>query len=90
MKLIEWEKADFNEYDAVVVDEVSVTYTQKPDCTEDGDGEWQELKVSSRNNGVGRFMNISTQNWSVNDAEDIRKVLEDFCHRAGIEKEKED
>lgn len=90
MKLIEWEKAGLDEDDVVVVDEVSVTYTQKPDCTEDSDGEWQELKVSSRNNGVSRFVNIATQNWSVNDAEDIRKVLEDFCHRAGIEKEKED
>lgn len=90
MKLIEWEKADLDEDDVVVVDEVSVTYTQKPDCTEDGGGEWQELKVTSRNNGVGRFMNISTQNWSVGDTEEIRKVLEDFCHRAGIEKEKED
>ena len=67
----------------VYYDDVSVTYLQDGDCTEDRD-EPQEIKFTTRNNGVARFVNIETKNWSLNDAEEFVEIFNDFCKRAGI------
>ena len=90
-KVIVWEDADFTKDmdETIVVDEVTVTYSQQPDCTEDRDGDWQELKMSTRNNGIDRFFNLSTTNWSISGVEDLIVILEDFKKRAGIKDEKE-
>lgn len=68
----------------VLVDSVSITYYQPPDCTEDEDSEPQLLTVSTRNNGVGNFINIKTSNWSIDSPEDLVKIIEDFKERAEI------
>lgn len=80
-----YEDMDFNHEDGeVYFDEISVTYNQSPDCTEDQDGEVQSLTLSTRNNGMSRFINIKTDNWSVDGVDELRSIFEDFSRRAGI------
>lgn len=69
----------------ICVDTVSVHYTQNGDCTE-GDDEVQELTISSRNNGMARFINIKTgeNGWSVDDVSTLAKIIDDFKKRADI------
>ena len=92
-KIVPWEKADFSQKhmdETIVVDDVTVMYSQQPDCTQDvEEDDWQELTISTRNNGVARFFCLSTKEWSINDIEDLQIILEDFKKRAGIEDEKE-
>ncbi len=85
-----FEEMDFSEDDKeVYVDDVSVTYCQSGDCTEDSD-EVQTLVVSSRNNGMGRFINLKTENWSVDGIKDLENIINDFSERAGIKNDKKD
>lgn len=83
-----FEDMDFNGKDAesVYIDEVSVTYCQPADCTENQD-EVQTLTVSSRNNGIARFINLKTENWSVSNVKELEEVINDFCIRASIKKD---
>ena len=67
----------------VYVDDVSVTYCQDGDCTENSD-DVQTLTVSSRNNGMARFFNLKTDNWSISDIDEIKYIIDDFKKRAGI------
>ena len=80
---------NYNEYlekkDVVLLDEVSITYTQEPDCTEDKDSDYQRLTISTRDNGVAKFLNIKTDNWSIDNAQDLVDVIKDFCKRIGYE-----
>lgn len=73
----------------VAVDDVSVTYTQNGDCTEDEDNV-QTITISSRNNGLSRFINIKTEGWSIDGPEEMVNILKDFCKRSGIVPGKED
>lgn len=68
----------------VLVDCVSITYYQLPDCTEDDDSEPQLLTLSTRSNGCGNFINIKAMNWSIDEPEDVLKIIEDFKRRAVI------
>ena len=65
----------------IAIDDVSITYVQSADCTEDRD-EVQTLTISSRNNGVARFINIKTENWSIDSASELVEIIEDFKKRA--------
>lgn len=70
----------------VLLDEITCKYVQEPDCTESRDDGWQELIISSRDGGGGKFINISTKSWSINGdnfADDIIPILEDFKTRMG-------
>ena len=67
--------------DEVLVNQVTIKYVQNPDCTEDRDRDWQELIVSTRDNGVAKFLNIKTENWSIDNADSLKDVIEDFCRR---------
>ena len=69
----------------VLLEEATITYVQNPDCTEDRDGDWQSLTISTRDNGMTKFLNIKTDNWSIDDAEMLSKVINDFCKRIGYE-----
>ena len=60
-----------------------LTYFQNADCTEPRD-EFQEITISSRNNGIDNFMNIKTDNWSISDIEDLQVLIEDFKTRTGL------
>lgn len=67
----------------VGIDDVSITYLQGSDCTENED-ETQSITISCRNNGVARFLNIKTENWSLENAEEMLALLKDFEKRVGL------
>lgn len=77
-----FEETEFGE-GAIVVDDVKITYMQNGDNTEKEDSV-QTITLSTRNNGVARFINIKTSNWSVDDINDLKVLLEDFEKRASI------
>lgn len=67
--------------DQVLLAEATIKYWQNPDCTEDRDGDPQELIISTRDNGVAKFLNIKTENWSISDTEDLEFIVNDFKKR---------
>lgn len=73
-----------DEADQILLDSISCTYIQEPDCTEDRDGEAQEITLSSRDGGGGKFINIKTNNWSISGdklEEDLIPLIKDFKKR---------
>ena len=67
----------------ILLEEITCKYLQDADCTEDQD-EPQEIILSSRDGGGGKFINIQTKSWSItgNDFEkEIIPLLRDFKHR---------
>lgn len=72
-------KNNKGDYD-VYVEDVSVEYGQDTVDEED----YQILKVSTENNGVARYINISTEKWSFSDIDDLIQILEDFKKRASL------
>jgi hypothetical protein len=83
MTIIPIEHENAYKDDMTMVDTVSVTYTQTGDCTEANEI-IQSLTVSTRNNGVARFIRIETSGWSISGPEDMAKILEEFKVRAGL------
>lgn len=75
------EKINYKDWE-IGVDNVSVTYVQASDCTEE-DGA-QSITISTRNNGIARFLNIKTgeEGWSINNVQDLEKLIKDFKRRA--------
>lgn len=69
----------------VLLDEAIITYVQNPDCTEDKDGDWQSLTLSIRDNGMDKFLNMKTDNWSFDNTEMLSVVIDDFCKRIGYD-----
>jgi hypothetical protein len=68
----------------VFLAEITCKYWQNPDCTEGEEADPQEIIISSRDNGVAKFINIKTDNWSINGSnleDDLIPLLEDFKHR---------
>ena len=69
--------------DQVLLDEITCKYIQDADCTEDQD-EPQEIILSSRDGGGGKFINIKTESWSINGdnlEEDLIPLINDFKRR---------
>jgi len=66
--------------DDVYVEDVSVEYGQDTVDEE----EYQTIKLSTENNGVARYINISTEKWSISDIDDLIQILEDFKKRASL------
>ena len=67
----------------VLLEKITCKYLQDADCTEDQD-EPQEIIISSRDGGGGKFINIQTKSWSItgDDFEkEIIPLLRDFKHR---------
>ena len=67
----------------VLLDEITCKYLQDADCTENQD-EPQEIILSSRDGGGGKFINIQTKSWSItgdNFEKEIIPLLKDFKHR---------
>ena len=71
----------------IMVDEVIIKYYQGPDCTEDRNSDGQEIILSTRDNGIAKFVNIKTDNWSISGIEDLQVLINDFNKRAGIKDE---
>ena len=72
----------YYEGETILLDEITCTYLQEPDCTESRDDEPQAITISSRDGGGGKFLNIKTDGWSVDtNLESLTVVLEDFKKR---------
>lgn len=73
---------NYGDYE-VCIDDVSITYVQTGDCTEDRDA-CQDLTLTARNNGVARFINIKTgdNGWSIDSVETLKQIIQDFERRA--------
>lgn len=82
MEIKSYENFHFEDNE-VGIDDVSITYLQRSDCTENED-DTQSITISCRNNGVARFLNIKTENWSLENAEEMLALLKDFEKRAGL------
>ena len=82
MEIKSYENFHF-ENNEIGIDDVSITYLQGSDCTENED-DVQSITISCRNNGVARFLNIKTENWSLENAEEMLALLKDFEKRAGL------
>ena len=69
--------------DQVLLDEITCKYIQNADCTENQD-DLQEIILSSRDGGGGKFINISTKSWSITGdkfEEELLPLFEDFKKR---------
>ena len=67
----------------IFIDDVSITYGQVSDNSgKDGEETVQEITISTRNNGVARYMNIKTDSWSFVDINELKKIIDDFKKRA--------
>lgn len=71
----------YPEVNEVFLDEVTCTYIQEPDNTEDRDGDPQELTLSTRDGGGGKYLHIKTTGWSILDIDDLEVVINDFKKR---------
>lgn len=72
----------------ILLDEISCTYIQEPDCTESRDDEPQTITLSSRDGGGGKFIHIKTNGWSIcgdNLEDDLIPLIKDFKHRMNNE-----
>jgi len=74
----------FPEDEEILLDEITMTYYQNPDCTEDRDGDGQTIKLSTRDGGGGKFIHIKTDGWSISDEKDLDILINDFKNRVGI------
>ena len=96
LNIVPYEEATLNENgkwndETVVIDDISIKYLQNSDSSgDDGDEEVQELTLTARNNGIARFVNIKTDSWSIDSADELKAIIEDFKHRSGIYTEKEE
>lgn len=71
------------EKDQVLLEEITCKYLQEADCTESRD-EPQEIILSSRDGGGGKFINISTKSWSITGdklEEELLPLFKDFKKR---------
>ena len=95
INVVPYEEATLNENGkweegTVVIDDISIKYLQNTDCSgDDGNEDVQALKITARNSGVERFLNIKTDSWSIDSADELKAIIEDFKHRSGIYTEKE-
>ena len=96
LNIVPYEEATLNENgewndETVVINEVSIEYLQNTDCSgNDGNEDVQALKITARNNGVERFLNIKTDSWSIDGVDELKTIIEDFKQRSGIYTEKEE
>ena len=67
----------------VLLEEITCKYLQEADCTENRD-EPQQITLSSRDGGGGKFINIQTKSWSITgDAfeRELIPIFNDFKKR---------
>lgn len=72
------------EENEILLEEITCTYIQEPDCTEDRNGDPQSITLSSRDGGGGKFIHIKTNGWSIcgdNLEDDLIPLIKDFKHR---------
>ena len=89
MKIVPIEDYDFDKPGKdgldVAIDEVTIKYVQPIDTSglENIDNV-QEITVSTRDGGSGRFINIKTESWSIESADELTNIINDFKKRAEL------
>ena len=73
----------FPDDNEVLLDKVTCTYIQQNDCTESSD-EVQEITLSTRDGGGGKFLNISTKSWSISDVEELITLINNFKEKVDL------
>lgn len=71
------------EKDQVLLEEITCKYIQDADCTENRD-DVQEIIISSRDGGGGKFINFSTKSWSITGGDfekELIPLFQDFKKR---------
>lgn len=66
--------------DDIYIEDVSVEYSQYSAT----DNDYNTLKVFTENNGVARYLNISTEKWEFSDIDELIEILNDFKKRASL------
>ena len=79
--IVPMDEANFDDYEIQFYD-VKITYSQNDDENRDNS---QEIVISTRDNGGGRFYNISTESWSFDTLAEFANILKDFAIRAGMD-----
>ena len=72
-----------------LLEKVVYLIVKNGDCTEDFDN-IQTITISTRDNGVSKFLNIKTDNWSISDVDDLVALLEDAKKRLCVNYEEQD
>lgn len=78
----------YPEDNEILLDSITCTYIQEPDCTESRDDDPQEITLSSRDGGGGKFIHIQTKGWSIEGSDlnnDLISLIEDFKRRINNE-----
>ncbi|MGJ7024940.1 hypothetical protein [Petrimonas sulfuriphila] len=70
------------EIEEVGISEMKVTYFQIDDQDRD---EYQELEVSTDDNGAGTYYVIRTERWAIDCIDELVSVLKDFEKRLSVE-----
>jgi hypothetical protein len=84
MEIKPYEKFAFEDGN-VGIDKVTVSYLQNSDSSgDDGEENVQKLILTTRNNGVARFINIKTDSWSIDNADELIQIIKDFEKRAEL------
>ena len=89
MKIVPIENYDFDHPGDdgldVAIEEVTIKYVQSMDTSgiENTDNV-QELLISTRDSGSGRFINIKTESWSIESADELSNIINDFKNRAEL------
>lgn len=73
----------FPDDNEVLLDKITCTYIQQNDCTESSD-EVQEITLSTRDGGGGKFLNISTKSWSISDVEELITLINNFKEKVDL------
>lgn len=61
----------------IKLESITCVYIQEADCTEDRDVD-QTLTISTRDGGSGKFINIQTSSWSINDVDELVELINSF------------
>ena len=81
-KIVSFENNKYED-DEIYIDDVSITYGQVSDNSGKDEKETvQEITISTRNNGLARYINIKTDSWSFVDINELKKIIDDFEKRA--------
>ena len=83
IKIVPYERMNYDTNE-IGISDICVEYIQDGDCTEES-GNVQCLTLSTRNNGIERFINIKTDSWSIDKIDALISIIKDFSSRAGLE-----
>ena len=70
------------ETEKVVLEEMTIKYSQEQDCTKSGD--LQTIEIKTQDGGGGKYFVIKTSRWAINDSKDLDMLIKDFQNRLNV------